>query len=84
MDFEIYLLAISDSYYHYLQLLRDYTVQLGTLDFGSLLEASSNYTNVNNGFGLVGAYQMDSLTIHMPCDSVYPQIIDRIMNGYGW
>lgn len=84
VDFEIYLLAISDSYYHYLQLLRDYTVQLGTLDFGSLLEASSNYTNVNNGFGLVGAYQMDSLTIHMPCDSVYPQIIDRIMNGYGW
>lgn len=84
VDFEIYLLAISDSYYHYLQLLRDYSVRLGTLDFGSLLEASASYTNVNNGFGLVGAYQMDSLTIHMPCDSVYPQIIDRIMNGYSW
>lgn len=84
VDFEIYLLAISDDYYHYMQLLRDYAVQLGTLDFGSLLEASANFTNVNNGFGLVGAYQMDSLTIHMPYDSVYPKVIDSIMNGYSW
>lgn len=82
VDYEIYLLAISEDYYHYLQLLRDYSVRLGTLDFGTLLEASANYTNVNNGFGLVGAYQMDSLTIHMPCDSVYPKIIDKIFNPY--
>lgn len=84
VDFEIYLLSISDEYYRYLQLLRDYSVQLGSVDFGSLLESAASYTNVNNGFGLVGAYQMDSVAFRMPLDTVCPKVVNDIINIYGW
>ena len=84
VDFEIYLLSISDEYYRYMQLLRDYSVQLGSVDFGSLLESAASYTNVNNGFGLVGAYQMDSVVFRMPLDTVCPKVVNDIINIYGW
>ena len=73
VDYVVYLLSISEEYYNYFQSLRDYSFKLAGVEFGSLLESAASYGNVTDGLGLVASYQMDSVVIHMPFDTIPPR-----------
>lgn len=66
VHYDIRLLAISESYYHYLTVIRGFSVSLGEAYLGSLLEPASTYTNVKDGFGVLSGYQVAYKRITMP------------------
>lgn len=72
VHYDVRLLAISESYYHYLTVIRNFSVSLGDAFLDGLLEPSATYTNVENGFGVVAGYQIAYRRITMPFGSEDP------------
>lgn len=66
VHYDIRLLAVSESYYRYLTVIRNFSISLGEAYLNGLLEPSSTYTNVEGGFGVVSGYQVAARRITMP------------------
>lgn len=66
VHYDIRLLAISESYYRYLTVIRNFSISLGEAYLNGLLEPASTYTNVVEGFGIVSGYQVAACRITMP------------------
>lgn len=66
VHYDIRLLAISESYYRYLTVIRNFSISLGEAYLNGLIEPSSTYTNVTEGFGVVSGYQVAARRITMP------------------
>lgn len=66
VHYDVRLLAVSESYYRYLTVIRNFSISLGEAYLHGLLEPSSTYTNVEGGFGVVSGYQVAACRITMP------------------
>lgn len=66
VHYDIRLMAISEDYFHYLTLIRNFSVTFGDAYINGLLEPSATYTNVKDGFGVVAGYQVACKRITMP------------------
>lgn len=73
VHYDIHLLSISEAYYNYLKVLRNFSiVSLGDANMDGLLEPTATYSNVTDGFGVVTGYQKATRRITMPIGSVPP------------
>lgn len=72
VHYDIHLLSISEDYYNYLKVIRNFSILLGDTDMSGQLEPTASYSNVTNGFGVVTGYQKSTRRITMPVGSVPP------------
>lgn len=70
--YDVHLLSISEAYYNYLKVIRNFSISLGDANMDALLEPTSTYSNVTDGFGVVTGYQKATRRITMPIGSVPP------------
>lgn len=77
VHYDIHLLSVSEDYYNYLKVIRNFSIALGDAYTGDLLEPTATYSNVTDGFGVVTGYQKSTRRITMPLSSVPP-------GGWGW
>lgn len=83
VHYDIRLMAISEGYYHYLTVIRNFSISLGDAFLDGLIEPSSTYTNVENGFGVVAGYQVARCRITMPfgdSDPFWNPFLDPILS----
>lgn len=82
VHYDIRLLSISEDYYHYLTVIRNFSITFGDAYQDGLLEPSATYTNVTDGFGVIAGYQVAYWRITMPFGSEPPLITpwDKIWN----
>lgn len=66
VHYDIRLMAISEGYFYYLTVIRNFSIALGDAFLDGLIEPTSTYTNVENGFGVVASYQIARRRITMP------------------
>lgn len=66
VHYDIHLLSISEAYYNYLKVIRNFTISLGDAYLDGLLEPTATYSNVTDGFGVVTGYQTTTHRITMP------------------
>lgn len=66
IHYDIHLLSISEDYYYYLKVIRNFSISLGDAYLDGLLEPTATYSNVNNGFGVVTGYQVSTQRVTMP------------------
>lgn len=76
VHYDIHLLSISEDYYNYLRVIRNFSILLGDANMNSQLEPTASYSNVTDGFGVVTGYQKSTRRITMPIGSLPPY--------YGW
>ena len=76
VHYDIHLLSISEDYYNYLKVIRNFSISLGDANMGGMLEPTATYSNVTDGFGVVTGYQKSTRRITMPIGSIPPY--------YGW
>lgn len=77
VHYDIHLLSISEDYYNYLKVLRNFSIMsLGDADLNGMLEPTATYSNVTDGFGVVTGYQRSTRRITMPVDTTPP--------SFGW
>lgn len=72
VHYDIYLLSISPDYYHYMNVLRNFSINIGDVFIDGLIEPSATYTNVTDGFGIVAGYQISRRRITMPFGTTAP------------
>ena len=66
VHYDIRLMSVSEDYYHYLTVIRNFSITFGDAYDNALLEPSMTYTNVKDGFGVVAGYQVAYKRITMP------------------
>lgn len=76
VHYDIHLLSISEDYYKYLKVIRNFSISLGDANMGGMLEPTATYSNVTDGFGVVTGYQKSTRRITMPIGEAPPY--------YGW
>lgn len=76
VHYDIHLLSISEDYYNYLKVIRNFSITLGDAYTDGLLEPTATYSNVTDGFGVVTGYQISTRRITMPIGNTPPY--------YGW
>ena len=69
VHYDVHLLSISESYYNYLKVIRNFSISLGDAYVDGLLEPSETYSNVIDGFGIVTGYRISTRRITMPFGS---------------
>lgn len=72
VHYDVSLMAISEDYYHYLTVIRNFSITLGDAYLDGLIEPSSTYTNVKDGFGIVAGCQLYHRRFTMPFGDVPP------------
>lgn len=73
VHYDIHFLSISEDYYNYLKVLRNFSIMsLGDANLNGMLEPTATYSNVTDGFGVVTGYQKSTRRITMPVGSVPP------------
>lgn len=72
VHYDIHLLSVSEDYYNYLKVIRNFSISLGDANTDNLLEPAATYSNVTDGFGVVTGYQKSTRRITMPLSSVPP------------
>lgn len=70
VHYTVQLLSISESYYQYMKAV--WAFQFDDWNLEGLREPLPTYTNVNNGYGVVAAYQVFSRRITMPAQTIRP------------
>ena len=66
IHYDIHLLSVSEAYYNYLKVIRNFFILLGDASMDGLLQPTSTYSNVTGGFGVVAGYQTATHRITMP------------------
>lgn len=66
VHYDIHLLSISEDYYNYLKVIRNFSISFGDANMDGLLEPTATYSNVTDGFGVVTGYQKSKRRITMP------------------
>lgn len=69
--YNIHLLSISESYYRFMRAAWHFTLYSWNLD--GLREPIPTFTNVENGYGLISAYQMATYRMTMPFGDIAPR-----------
>lgn len=82
VHYDIHLLSISEDYYNYLKVIRNFSILLGDANMNSQLEPTASYSNVTDGFGVVTGYQKSTRRITMPIGSV-PPFFNPVWGIYG-
>lgn len=72
VHYDFHLLSVSEAYYNYLKVIRNFSISLGDANMDGLLEPTATYSNVTDGFGVVTGYQKSTRRITMPVGSVPP------------
>lgn len=73
VHYDIHFLSISEAYYNYLKVLRNFSIMsLGDANLNGMLEPTATYSNVTDGFGVVTGYQKSTRRITMPIGSPPP------------
>ena len=66
VHYDIRLMAISEEYYRYLVVIRNFSISLGDAYLDGLVEPTATYTNVEGGFGIVAGCQLAHRRFTMP------------------
>lgn len=69
VHYDFHLLSVSEAYYNYLKVIRNFSISLGDASLDGLLEPTATYSNVTDGFGVVTGYQKSTRRITMPVGS---------------
>lgn len=69
VHYDFHLLSVSEAYYNYLKVIRNFSISLGDANMDGLLEPTATYSNVTDGFGVVTGYQKSTRRITMPVGS---------------
>lgn len=67
VHYDVSLMAISEAYFRYLTVIRNFSISLGDAYLDGLVEPSATYTNVEGGFGIVAGYMTFHRRFTMPC-----------------
>lgn len=66
VHYDVRLVAISEEYYRYLVIIRNFSISLGDAYLDGLVEPTTTYTNVEDGFGIIGGCQLAHRRFTMP------------------
>lgn len=66
VHYDVRLVAISEEYYRYLVVIRNFSISLGDAYLDGLVEPTATYTNVEGGFGIVAGCQLAHRRFTMP------------------
>jgi hypothetical protein len=66
VHYDVRLVAISEEYYRYLVVIRNFSISLGDAYLDGLVEPTATYTNVEGGFGVVAGCQLAHRRFTMP------------------
>ena len=72
VHYDIRLMAISEEYYRYLVVIRNFSISLGDAYLDGLVEPTATYTNVEGGFGIVAGCQLAHRRFTMPFGNKEP------------
>lgn len=66
VHYDVRIAAISEEYYRYLVVIRNFSISLGDTYLDGLVEPTATYTNVEGGFGIVAGCQLAHRRFTMP------------------